>query len=656
MVAKPTDLLVVDVETLSEVDLAEVGAWRYSMDPTTGVYCMAYGFSIDDVKLWTYLDTGCPSLVRSHIERGGLIEAFNVFFEMSIWANILVPRCGWPIVPDDQWRCSQARAYSFGMAGGNLGQISKFLGLSETKDAKGHELMLTMCKPRKPTKKDPRRWINDTDSLSRLYEYCIQDVKTEIALSDYLPELSADELAVWQADQQINLRGIKCDVPLARAALDLFNEYKDKADQRVYAITNGAVEKLTQVERIKTWAGSLGWPQASFDKDAVTKLLSDPLAPKILKEVARLRSECGRNSVAKFGKMAVQSDPNDTRLRGLLNYHGAGTGRWTSYGVQLQNLISILLFDEISLGLITDRVRARDLETLELIGHPVEALMACLRGALIAAPGKKFIDVDYVGIEMRLLAWFASEDWVLDAVRAGRDVYCMTASELMGRAITKKDKLERTIGKVTELSSGYGIGGPALHGRFDSWGLDLDLDFAKKAVGVYRATHPKIKKLWYDSQRAATNAITNPETWQPTAGGKIGYYSDRDRLFCRLPSGRNLVYWHPRIEQVPAPWDPDQIIDQIMYDQFDRPTKLYGGKHVENYTQATARDLLADALVRLEAAGYTAVLSAHDEGLWEVPEGVSKEEIEEIIMMTPSWANGCPIDVEGWEGPRFKKG
>lgn len=656
MVRPPTDLLVVDVETFGKVDLAEVGAWRYSMDPFSGVYCMGYGFDVNDVHLWTYTDIGCPSFIATHIAQGGLIEAFNVFFERSIWANILVRRCGWPAVPDSQWRCSQARAYAFGMSGGNLGSVGKCAGLTETKDSGGHALMLTMCKPHKPTKKDPRVWINDKDSLSKLYEYCIQDVKTEIELSKYLPELSRHELLVWQADQQINLRGVKCDVELAKAALDLFDEYKSKADKRVSEITDGAVEKVTQVERIKTWAGSLGWPMSSFGKDSVTELLANPSAPKALAEVAQIRSECGRNSISKFGKMAIQSDPATTRLHGLFIYHGANTGRWVSYGAQLQNLVSIRLFDDDTINRITELVKSRDLVTLELTGTPVDALMACLRGALVAPPGKKFIDVDYVGIEMCMLAWLADETWMLDTIRSGKDVYCVTAAALFDRVITKKDKIERTAGKVTELASQYGIGGFTLHSRFAGWGLDLDREFADNAVQVYRRLHPNVKSLWSHSQQAATHAVCNPGTWHPAAHGKVGYYNDRDRLYCQLPSGRNLVYWRPRIERVPAPWDPDQMINQIMYDHLGRPTKLYGGKLVENYTQAISRDLLAAALVRTEAAGYPAVLSAHDEGLWEVPESVIVSDIEKILMIKPDWVGDCPIDVESWEGPRFKKG
>lgn len=333
-------------------------------------------------------------------------------------------------------------------------------------------------------------------------------------------------------------------------------------------------------------------------------------------------------------------------------------------------------------------------------GSPMTVLADCMRGFITAAPGHDLLAADFSAIEARVLAWLAGQEDILDVFRSGQDIYCHEASPIYGRTITKADKNERQVGKVAVLALGYGGGIGAFGTMARGYNLDLEpvfdhlrdgfsgteIENAELAYAGYkgrvasplgreaafaadiikqrwRVKNHQIAGWWAELEAAAIDAVRQPGKLTPDGfvRSPVRFKTAGSFLWCRLPSGRVLCYPYPKVEEIETPWGSRKTgltymtVDGIT-GKWGR-TKTYGGKLAENVTQAVARDLLAEAMIRLEDAGYPVVMHVHDEVVSEMPAGVgSVDEMERIMSVSPVWANGLPIAAEGWRGRRYQKG
>lgn len=669
-----------DCETRSTCSLKNCGSWKYSLDPTTEVLCVAYRLPYwvsGRTALWTPESTDIEDLSElfDWILDGGLVEAHNAWFERGIWDNHLVPGYEWPRVAQTQWRCSAAKAAAHALPRG-LEDAAKALGLSEQKIhggmdvAAGTKLVQKTYKPRKPRKAEREAWAKvhgsaphpvvyheSPEILDKLFAYCRQDVLAEQALSDRLPDLSPAETEVYLLDQLINERGFALDTQAITTAHQLIARETLVLNRELCELTGGAVQKATQRAQMLNWFASEGLDLDNTQAETIDAALLHPgrsgLSVAAYRGLELVRT-LGRSSTAKYRKMADWAAP-DGRVRGGLLYHGATTGRWSGKGIQPHNFPKGHIQDQETLW--------SDLKAGRLSAYPdlMDTLSQALRGVIVPAKGKQLYVADYASIEARVLMWLALDHAALDMFRSGADIYCEMASEVYGRPITKTDKDERQLGKTAILGLGYQMGAAKfVDTAMAMAGITIDEDMAKRVVDAYRSKFWRVKNLWEEQQSTAIEAVQIPQETVTTKYVSWLYDDDEGFLFCILPSGRRLAYPEPEIRSKQTPWGEMRASLTFMgVDSFSHKwtrQHTYGGSLVENIVQATARDVMAAAMVRCEAAGYPVVLTVHDEVVSETPLGFgSVRAFEELLTALPTWVRGCPIAVEGWNGTRYRK-
>lgn len=664
--------LHVDFETRSTVELKETGVYVYAADPTTDVWCMAYAFDEEPVRVWRPGDP-VPADIVEHILLGGTLMAHNAAFERTIWHYILAPRYGFPEPDVAQWRCTMAMAYAMGLPG-SLEMAAPAAGIDIAKDMAGRRLMLQMAKPRK-VDGDKITWWDEPDKIERLIAYCKQDVEVERALEKRIRPLSDSELALWHLDQTINDRGVLVDDDLANAAKKIVAVAAKNLDDRMRVLTDYAVSKCSNRNELVKWVREQGVECDSVAKAAMEELLAEdnPLPPHV-RDVLLVRQESARASVAKIDALLRGKSPEDNRAKGMLQFHAASTGRWGGRRFQPQNLRRP---EESDIDTLIELVGTGDHHYLALMYEkPLSAVADILRGLIVAAPGHRIVAADYSNIEGRVLAWLAGEQWKLDAFRAfdagtGHDLYKITAGGILNKRPEDVTKDERqSHGKVPELALGYQGGVGAFSTMAANYGVDLDRVTIEAIRDGWREKHPAIKRFWYAMEEAAVAAVKDRGSIQSV--GRIRFKVSGSFLMMRLPSGRFLAYPYPEVREFDTPWGEPKdgltyfstidvskkakVVDDPKNTSNWARIKTYGGQIVENATQAVARDVLADAMPRLEAAGYPIVLSVHDEIVCEVPDGHgSVDEMEAIMCDLPQWAKGLPVAAEGFEDRRYRK-
>ena len=669
--------LFVDFETRSELDLREVGLHRYARHPSTSVWCAAWAIGEMEPIIWNpTLETREPLV---HVERGLPVLAHNAPFELEIWNEIMVPRYGWPRLKPEQTYCTMAMAYAQGLPGA-LEDAALATGLHVLKDTEGRALMLRMARPRSVK---PTVWWDEPEKLARLYEYCKQDVRVERELGKRLMPLSATERRVWLMDYRINQRGVAVDVASAKAAVTLAEKMKAEAGAKLSKLTDGAVQAVSAVAAMKEWMATQGVSTAGIAKQDVVDLLAGPLGTSLnpnaekVRRVLMVRQEVGKASTAKFDVM-VNRAGDDGRLRQMYQYHGAATGRWAGRGVQTHNLPRNLPEAE-TIEKILAFIRAGDDAAIDLLyGPPLTVASNCLRSFFMASPGKKLISGDWANVESRAGAWFANEQWKLDAFRAqdnrtGPDVYKLGASRLLGipvEAVTKEER--QSHGKVPDLAFMYqgGVGSGKTMGKtYGVYATDEEWDARKNA---WREAHPRIKAVWKEIQAAAVNAVRNPgETYVCGHPGRQAKYKVVGSfLWCLLPSGRALCYpyakllegeYGPQLTYVGVPSQDDKKKQKIIDDPKNAPNwsrmGTYGGALYNNLIQGTCRDLLASCMLQLDEAGLAIVLHTHDSVAGEVAAAKAEQAAAAMQVMMralPTWAAGFPLFAECEAGDRFR--
>lgn len=670
-----TPTLHIDFETRSTADLKQVGLWRYSMDPTTDVWCMAWSFG-GEPQLWKIGDT-LPSDIRAHVLRGRTVVAHNVQFERQIWNNIMAPRLGWPVLHIHQTECTMVGAYSMGLPG-TLEDAALALGLHVRKDTEGRNLMLRMARPRRYEGGRPVWWDED-ERLARLYEYCKHDVRVEMALHDRLMPLSKYERGLWFIDQRINERGVAVDRVSVVAAVEAAEKVKQRAGDDLAKLTGGAVTSVSALAALKDWMAPQGIHTESVSKDAVAELLAGEL-PRVVRQVLELRAEVGKASVAKLDKMlALLGD--DDRLHNMFQYWGAHTGRWAGRGVQPHNFVRDVP-DAEEVEAVMELLRTGQLDEIELFyGPPMTVISRCLRSFFWAKEDNVLLAGDFSAVEGRGVAWFCGEQWKLDAFKAadegrGPGIYEMTAAKIFGKRAEQISKDERFIGKVCELAFGYqgGIGAARNFLPKNTEVNDHTIDSWKHS---WRTVHPRVRNTWYELEKAAINAVKCPgEAFEAGFPSRhVTYKMVGSFLWCKLPSGRCLCYPYPRIlpgkygEQLTymtVPSDNDRkrgtLIhckeDGDVYSNVWARVATYGGSLMENVVQAICRDLLADCILRIELAGISVALHVHDEIVAEVPErnaASSQRTMADIMNSVPEWAHGFPLATKVHRMKRYGK-
>lgn len=687
-------ILHCDFETKSTVDLKVHGAYVYAQSLETDVHCMAYAFDDEPVQLWAP-GQPIPEDVENHIMFGGVMVAHNAAFERCIFQYVM-PRYGWPVPSVEQWRCTMVMAYAMALPGA-LEHMGPALNTGFEKDMVGNRLMMAMSKPRRPRKGEPKDailWREAPEDIARLHAYCRSDVEAERAGDARLVRLRPSEQALWHLDQVINDRGVFVDVALARRNLAIVDAHTAALDRKMAEVTDFEVTACSNVNQLKAFLKSHNVPLGeklnketmiyteTLGKETVTELLVSlpPDHPCYLP--LQLRQEGGKASVDKIDALVAGIGANG-RAQGLTQFHAASTGRWGGRRFQPQNILRPDEDFDIdgAIEVILKYPTAKAMQALDaMFGDPITCVSYTLRGMVAAEPGNKIIAADYNNIEGVVLSWLAGETGKIDAFRQffagkGPDLYLVAASGIYGIPVDKMSKKthpeERQIGKVSELACGYGGGVGAFQTMAHTYGVKVPDDQAEEIKTAWRDSNPAIVAFWRDVDDAAIKAITTPG--KTVECGPVAFKVVGSFLWLKLPSGRALCYPYPKVMPVKTPWG--QMRDAVTFktvpnvsnrkkivwaDESNTPRwariSTYGGALVENITQAVARDILAEGLVRLERNAYPVILHVHDEAVSEVAAGFgSVKEYEQIMCELPPWAKGLPVAAPGFEAERYRK-
>ena len=656
--------LSIDIETYCELDLKKVGAYRYAEHESFEILMIVFAVDDEPVRIidmtlrdqseFEDSDMGDDYyfLLKALTDPNIIKTAHNANFErvclMSYFNINADPK---------QWRCTMVDSTRIGLPAA-LGQVAEVLKLDEQKDTAGTHLINYFSKPCKPTKANGGRTRNlpehDPERWEQFMNYCIQDVDTERAIRKVIDnfEVPDHEQELWSIDQQINDRGVALDVKLMDGAVQCDKETKESIMQKAVNITG--LENPNSPSQLLEWLNQQGANMPNLQKATVEAQL-DHYKEGPIHEALKCRQELSKSSVKKYSKMKDMVC-SDGRVRGILQFYGASkTGRWAGRGVQVQNLTK----NKMSLkriGVARDLIKNHDFEGLDLIYSESRQniLSQLVRTCFIPSPGYKFIVSDFSAIEARVIAWYAAEKWRLNVFETHGKIYEASASQMFKIPIEQitKGSDERQRGKVAELALGY-QGGPGALISMGALDMGMDESELRPLVDKWREANPNIVKFWYACDDAALRAVRDKKIVK-THG--LTFRRDRGFLFIDLPSGRSLAYAKPHIKE----------------NKFGRPAvahyglneknkwarvESYGGKWVENIVQATARDILAISMKRLELEGYKVVMHVHDEVVVEVPQDDDNalEDVERIMSLPLDWAEGLPLNSDGFESEFYMK-
>lgn len=643
------DLMGIDVETYSSAPLPKCGVYRYCDAPDFEILLFSYAF--DDEPVQTIdLASGetLPKEAISALEDPDIIKvAYNAQFERVCLSRYL----GHWLDPH-QWRCTMVMAAYLTLPG-RLADAAVALGTTEKKMEEGKDLIRYFSVPCKPTKTNGGRTRNlpaDAPEKWAVYrQYNAQDVEVERAIRKALEKypLPEQEWELYALDQQINDRGVRVDKKFVKKAIAVDAVFAQAAYQRAKELTG--LENPGSVNQLKAWLADQDIPMESLARKIVQEKAAQ--TDGIVAELLNLRLELSKTSVKKYEAMA-RCVCRDGRVHGLLQFYGANrTGRWAGRLVQAQNLPQNHLPD---LDLAREIVKTGDEELLDTLFASVPGTLSeLIRTAFIPKDGCRFLVADFSAIEARVLAWLANEEWVLEEFRGKGKIYEATASRMFHipqESIVKGNPNYeyRQKGKQATLSCGYGGGVGALK----AMGAKMPEEEMQPLVDAWRAANPNIVAFWNALDRAARTVIRRKTS---ACIGKVALYWRDDKMFMRLPSGRNLCYQSPHFTEnrfgsdaigYYAPNAAGQMVVQ----------ETFGGKLAENATQAIARDILAHALLTLEKNGYPVVFHVHDEAVIEMSNGQgSLGEACRLMAIAPDWAEDLPLRADGYECPYYRK-
>ncbi len=642
-------VLSADIETFSDVDLIKCGVYAYADSPAFEILLFAYSFDGGETQIIDLAQgEKLPAEVEDAIFDVSVTKtAYNANFERTCLSKYFGR-----YIPPESWHCSAVQAAMLALPR-SLEDVGRVLGLDEQKMKEGKELIRYFCVPCKPTKANGGRTRNLPCHAPEKWElfktYCKRDVDVEKSIRRKLHNfpIPESEMELYRLDQRINDRGVLVDMGLVEQAIACERLHKEVVTKRAYELTG--LENPNSVAQLKGWLGDMGMEAESLSKKAVSEMIAETDGE--VEELLRLRLLMAKTSVKKYEAME-RSVCSDGRVHGLLQFYGANrTGRFAGRLVQIQNLPQNHLPD---LELARDLVKQGRFEDIELLyDFTPNVLSELIRTAFIPKPGCRFVVADFSAIEARVLAWLSGEQWRLDVFTSHGKIYEASASAMFHvpvEEITKTSPL-RQKGKISELALGYGGSTGAL---ISMGALDMGLaeDELSPLVAAWRKANPHITQFWWDVDAAAIKAVTEK---QKTKVGKIIFEYRSGILFITLPSGRKLSYVKPRMAVNKFGRD-GLTYEGISENKKWSRIETYGPKLVENIVQGTARDLLAEAMLRVEKKGYPIVMHCHDEIMAEVPEGTgSVDEMCEIMAVQPQWAEGLPLRADGYSCSFYQK-
>lgn len=645
-------VLSIDIETFSSVDLTKCGVYKYTESEDFEILLFAYAFDDEDIKIIDLAQSEkLPKEVIEAIYSTNVIKsAFNAQFERVCLSKYLSIK-----LPIEQWRCSMVHSLTLGLPG-SLENVAKCLNLKTQKIDEGKNLIRYFSIPCKPNKSNGGRTRNlpshNKEKWELFKEYCKRDVEVEREIRRKIENfnMTDKELRLWHLDQKINDCGVNVDRELVKNAIKCDEEYQRELMKEALNLTK--LENPNSPTQLKNWLESRGLEVSSLSKANVEELL-DKTKDSTVRRVLELRQEMSKTSVKKYDAME-RAMCKDFKIRGLLQFYGALTGRWAGRLVQVHNLPRNNMED---LDLARQLLLNGDYETLEILFDSIsDVLSQLIRTAFIPSFNSRFIIADFSAIEARVIAWLAGEKWRMDVFNSHGKIYEASASQMFKVPLEKihKGSPLRQKGKIAELALGYGGSKGALI-SMGALNMGLTEDELPELVAAWRKSNPNIVKLWWDIENAAISAVKEMETVNMQYGLKFSYRSGI--LFITLPSGRSLAYIRPRIEI-----DERFGKDKLTYEGIEPNTRkwgrvdTYGGKLTENIIQAIARDCLAESMLSLDDRGYKIAFHVHDEVVLDVPNNFgSLEEVEDIMGMDISWAPGLPLRAEAFESNYYKK-
>ena len=642
-------ILAADIESFSDVDLIKCGVYAYADSPAFEILLFAYSFDGGETQIIDLAQgEKLPAEVEDAIFDVSVTKtAYNANFERTCLSKHFGR-----YIPPESWHCSAVQAAMLALPR-SLEDVGRVLGLDEQKMKEGKELIRYFCVPCKPTKANGGRIRNLPCHAPEKWElfktYCKRDVDVEKSIRRKLHNfpIPESEMELYRIDQRINDRGVLVDMKLVRNAVSCERLHKEVVTKRAYELTG--LENPNSVAQLKGWLGDKGMEAESLSKKAVAEMIAETDGE--VEELLRLRLMLAKTSVKKY-EAIERSACSDGRVHGMLMFYGANrSGRWSGKNVQLHNLPKNYLPD---LELARNLVKQGRFEDIELLYDSTpNVLSELIRTAFIPKPGCRFVVADFSAIEARVMGWLSGEEWVLDVFRGDGKLYEMTASRMFGIPMEEigKGSPERAKGKVASLSCQYG---GSKNGLISMGALDMGLteEELPPLVAAWRKANPHMVQFWWDVDAAAIKAVTEK---QKTKVGKIIFEYKSGILFITLPSGRKLSYVKPRMAVNRFGRD-GLTYEGISENKKWSRIETYGPKLVENIVQGTARDLLAEAMLRVEKKGYPIVMHCHDEIIAEVPEGSgSVDEMCEIMAVQPKWAEGLPLRADGFECRFYKK-
>ena len=624
-------ILSIDIETYSDINIKN-GVYKYVDSPEFKILLFAYSYNFGEVNVIDLTKEKLPEDILEDLKNPEIEKsAFNAQFErvcLNRYFNI----------ESKNWFCSMIQANACGISGG-LGEVGKFLNLETEKMKEGKDLIKIFSDG--SLKRKPKSVTGTKEKDWELFkEYCKKDVEVEIEIRASLDKFDQFEKEFYTKDQEINDRGFELDKELIKKALQFDSILKQEAQEKAQKL---GVANPKSPKQIKDFIKEkTGEEIKSLDKRNMETLKSKFTGEAL--EILKIRETISNSSISKYQKMADIIN-RDNRARGCLQFYGASkTGRWAGRLIQVQNLPRIDIKNEDEVREDVKNLSYEDFkEKYEDVGY---YLTQTLRSAIIPKEGYKFIISDFSAIEARVIAWYAGEDWVLEVFRTTGKIYEETASKMYNIPVEEitKDSPWRQKGKTATLSLGYQGSRGALIAQ-GALKQGIKEEELMGLVKAWRAQNPKIVNLWYDCERAVIDTVKNYNI--NTVNKKIKTYTKRGVLFIELANGRRLAYQKPRIER-----DPKFNNDGVVYTNGKRKDRLYGGLIVENIVQATARDLLAEVMMRSK---YDIVFHVHDEIVVEVPKKLDKKEIHDIMLITPDWAEGLPLDASTDESEYYTK-
>lgn len=650
--------LLMDFETFSTVNIGKCGSYRYMDDPSFEPLLLSYAMNDDPVKLVDFThDEEWPEEFLAALYDPAITKiAWNCAFER----NVIYTALG-KYTPPEQWLDVMHVAAQCGLPM-SLDAAGKALGLPEeqAKMKEGKALIRYFCCPCKPTKTNGGRERNFPEHAPERWktfrDYCTRDTEAERTifhmLEQWLP--NEDERRFWALDQRINEKGVRIDRQLAINAVAMDERYKEELTAKAVALTG--LENPKSVSQVKNWlADQEGKSFPSLNKKVIADVVSQ-LQSEDAREFMALRGELSKSSTAKYQAM-LRSMCSDEHSKGCFQFYGANrTGRFAGRLVQFQNMSKNY---SPSLAGMRELVRGGHYSALNALYDSVSGVLSELvRTAIIPEEGQRIVVADFSAIEARVTAWFAGEEWRLQTFRDGGDIYCASASQMFHVPVVKHgiNGELRQKGKVAELALGYGGGVNALK-AFGADKMGMSDEEMQETVDLWRESSPKIVDLWRALEKAAIRCVARRATTTSTLGN-VRFDFESGILWMTLPSGRRLAYYGAKYEE--TKFHPDR--KSLTYMGVNQMTKrwerveTWGGKITENLVQATARDVLREAMFSLTEKGWDIRAHVHDECICTEPiGGKTVEQMCKAMCPDIPWAEGLPLNADGYDGPYYFK-